>query len=47
MDVVDAVAAYFPVVRVCTAQYRESSLDCAVHTRTTGITAILAKHCML
>ena len=29
MDVVGVMAAYLPVVRVCTA-----SLDCAVHTRT-------------
>ena len=46
MDVVGAMAAYLPVVRVCTAQSREASLDCAVHTRTTGVTAILAKHCV-
>jgi len=41
MDVVGVMAAYLPVVRVCTAQSRECvgvlhSLDYAVHTRTTG-----------
>jgi len=30
VDVVGVMAAYLPVVRVCTAQ----PLDCAVHTRT-------------
>jgi len=44
MDVLGAMAAYLTVVCVYTAQSREASLDCAVHTRTTGITAILAKH---
>jgi len=47
MDVVDAMAAYLPVVRVCAAQSREAHcrlpLDCAVHTHTTGkYTAITA-----
>jgi len=31
-----AKIAVMPVVRVCTAQSREDSLYCAVHTRTTG-----------
>jgi hypothetical protein len=34
MEVVGVMAAYLPVVRVCTAQ--SASLDSAVHTRTTG-----------
>jgi len=38
VDVVSVMAAYFPVVRVCTAQYRVAHsrlpLDCAVHTHT-------------
>ena len=33
MDVVGVMAAYLPVVRVCTLS---ASLHCAVHTRTTG-----------
>jgi len=36
MDVVGVMAAYLPVVRLCTAQCREAPLHCAVHTRTTG-----------
>jgi len=56
MDVVGVMAAYLPVVRVCTAHSREASLECAVHARTMHyvhinghdktITVILAKHCI-
>ena len=35
MDVVAVMAAYLPVVHVCTAQSREA-VDNAVHTRTTS-----------
>jgi len=31
MDVVGVIAAYLPVVRVCTEQSRDVSLDCSVH----------------
>jgi len=34
MDVVGVMAAYLPMVRVCTALSRSASLDCAVHTHT-------------
>jgi len=43
MDVVDVMAAYLPVVRVCTAQSREVQsvcLDCAVHTLSTNYTFV-------
>ena len=33
MDVVGVMAAYLPVVLVCTAQSREASLESAVHTQ--------------
>ena len=36
MDAVGVKAAYLSMVRVCTAQSHSASLDCAVHTRTTG-----------
>ena len=41
MEVVSVMAAYLPVVRVCTAQSHSASLDCAVHTRTTGKYAVV------